>query len=317
MYDSITAANIPTTAAVVAGYVDGKYKWSDVDWAHFPHSVKVRIAVFAATNDGHVLDVESGDATPAQAVGWVQRRRAAGFTPTVYCNHSTWTATNGVQAAFKAAGVLEPQYWIAEYDTPMNGTIYPGAIGHQYVDQGPYDLSNVLDVWPGVDPDVTSTVPTQAADAVPPVTISDPTHRQIEGLLVAKIAISMPTDGDGNGWIDVPLPAGADHTDVMCIIWDANEPTAVGYVDNDNSDLAFDKPCRIILRGARPNTPIVSGRVYVLEGIQTGAVGPQGVEGPQGAQGAPGIPGLNGSNGDVSAEPFARALAAKLAVAVQ
>lgn len=60
MYDSTSAADIPTGVEMVAGYVDGSPPWSAYDWSIHASSVKVRIACFASTNDGHVLDVESG-----------------------------------------------------------------------------------------------------------------------------------------------------------------------------------------------------------------------------------------------------------------
>lgn len=151
MYDSITPTAIPTTAAMVAGYVDGLYAWSAAGWARFPHAVHVPIACFASTNAGVVLDVETGDATPAQAPGWVQRRRAAGVDPTVYCNLSLWPA---VRRAFDTAQVPQPHYWIAHYGA--GPVIPPGAVAVQYADPaagsgGNWDLSAVADYWPGVD----------------------------------------------------------------------------------------------------------------------------------------------------------------------
>lgn len=151
MYDSVTPGSIPQSAAMVAGYVDGRYAWSAEGWARFPHAVHVPIAVFASTNAGVVLDVETGDATPAQAPGWVQRRRAAGVDPSVYCNTSVWPS---VRAAFTSAGVAQPHYWVAAY--PGGGAVIPsGAIAHQYADPltsgGNFDLSVVADYWPGVD----------------------------------------------------------------------------------------------------------------------------------------------------------------------
>jgi len=146
-YDAIHPANIPTTAQGVAGYVDGRYAWTAADWARFPHAVKARIAVFSSTNDGHVLDVEAGCSTPANAPGWVVRRRRAGVDPTVYCSLSQWPV---VRAAFVAAKVAEPHWWVAAY--PGNGAnLYPGSIAHQYANPGPVDISIVADYWPGVD----------------------------------------------------------------------------------------------------------------------------------------------------------------------
>lgn len=151
MYDSVDASAIPTTAPIVAGYVDGAYVWSSGNWGRFPHSIKVRIAVFADTDDGHVLDVEQGNATPGEAPGWVLARRKAGVDPTVYCSLSEWTT---LRNAFTHANVAAPHWWIAHYDGIE--TIPVGAIAKQYADDtmlsGHYDLSAVADYWPGVDP---------------------------------------------------------------------------------------------------------------------------------------------------------------------
>ena len=151
MYDSVTPTDIPASARMVAGYVDGRYAWSAQAWRRWRGARFVRIAVLASTNDGNVLDVERGDATPAQSVGWVLMRRRAGGDPSVYCNASTWPA---VRAAFHAAGVAEPHYWIASWGTGPTGIA--GAVAHQYADPpasgGHYDLSVVADYWGGVDP---------------------------------------------------------------------------------------------------------------------------------------------------------------------
>src|ERR1700742_166797 len=90
MYDSVTPSAIPRSARMVAGYLPpSRYAWSAAEWGMFPQARKVRIAIFANVNDGHVLDVEPGDATPAEAPGWVVMRRRAGVEPSVYCNDST------------------------------------------------------------------------------------------------------------------------------------------------------------------------------------------------------------------------------------
>lgn len=147
MYDAVTASNVPASATLVAGYGDGYYQNTAEFRARFPHATVVEIAVSSHHNIGVVLDVETGDATPAEAPPWVLMRRAAGVDPTIYCNSSTWPS---VRAAFKAAGVPEPHWWIAQYDG--DPTIFPGAVAKQYADPGPYDLSSVAAYWPGVDP---------------------------------------------------------------------------------------------------------------------------------------------------------------------
>ena len=155
MYDSVTPSAIPRSAEMVAGYLPpSRYAWSAAEWARFPNAVKVRIAIFASVNDGHVLDVEPGDATPAQAPGWVSMRRRAGVDPSVYCNASTWPT---VRAEFRRQNVREPHYWIAKYDGIA--TIPAGAVAKQYADptvhgRGHFDLSVVADHWPGVEEDV-------------------------------------------------------------------------------------------------------------------------------------------------------------------
>jgi hypothetical protein len=94
--------------------------------------------------------VETGDATPAQAVTWCTKTMAdkSNHELTVYCNTSMWPQ---VRAAFRAAGVTEPNYWIAKYDN--DPTIPAGAVAKQYQgDTHGYDKSAVADYWPGVDP---------------------------------------------------------------------------------------------------------------------------------------------------------------------
>jgi hypothetical protein len=163
LYDAITPTNIPLYAQMVAGYVDGRYRWRAGDWARFPNAVQVRIAVFSSTTDGHVLDVEPGCSTPASAPGWVSSRRAAGVDPSVYCSLATWPA---VRAAFAAARVPEPHYWIAAY--PGNGAqLYAGSVAHQYANPGPVDISVVADYWPGVDGVPVSNVITTGGTVAP------------------------------------------------------------------------------------------------------------------------------------------------------
>ena len=160
MYDSITASDIPRSAAIVAGYIDHPlYTWKASDWALFPNAVKVRIAINASTNAGDVLDVERYDATPDQAPGWIRMRQASGLsTPTIYCNYSSWPA---VKAA--CAG-LQYDAWIADYDN--NPTIYPGACAHQYINEplsgGHYDLSSCADYWPRLAPEVSDLTPEES-----------------------------------------------------------------------------------------------------------------------------------------------------------
>ncbi len=150
MYDSTSSADCPNDGDLYAGYIDGIYKWTDADWLRHADKVLVRIAVRATTNDGQVLDVEQGDATPWEAVAWVQLRRGAGVDPTVYCSRNDWP---DVQAAFQRANIPEPHYWLAQWDNVPD--LIPGAVAKQYADPpltgGHWDASIVAPYWPGVD----------------------------------------------------------------------------------------------------------------------------------------------------------------------
>jgi hypothetical protein len=146
MYDAVTPSRIPAGATLVAGYVNGQYANIAELKERFPHATVVGIAVSAGFDGGTVLDVEKGDAAPAQAPGWVRMRRAAGVEPTVYCNSSTWPS---VRAAFASAGVAPPHYWIAHYDG--DPALPAGAVAKQWKNAAGYDLSTVAAYWPGVD----------------------------------------------------------------------------------------------------------------------------------------------------------------------
>lgn len=143
MYDSTTAADIPTTAMIVGGYIDGFYAWTVEDWARFPSAVQVDIIVDPSHDDGDVYDCETGNGIPADAPLWVAKRRNSGHSyPVVYCNLSTWQA---VKDAFVNASVTPPGYWIAEWTGQPH--MIPGADAVQYADPttsgGHYDLSEV------------------------------------------------------------------------------------------------------------------------------------------------------------------------------
>jgi hypothetical protein len=153
MYDSTNPFDIPVTAEMVGGYVDGSYAWSAAGWARFPNAVHVPISIYSSRNNGIVLDVEPGCTwPPANSVAWVQRRRASGVDPTIYCNQQN--SLHLVQAAFQAAGVAEPHYWTAAYPG-IGKALYAGTVAHQYANPltsgGHFDLSVTADVWPGVD----------------------------------------------------------------------------------------------------------------------------------------------------------------------
>ena len=242
MYDAVTAANIPAGGQLVAGYID-KIKlepWSPADWARFPNAVKVTIVKKASTNDGHVLDVEPGDATPAEAPGWVRMRRAAGADPTIYVNSSTWPT---VQSAFSSAGVDQPHYWIAHFDG--DPTIPDGAVAKQYrgdVSPG-YDVSSVVDFWPGVDGNGSASTGVEIMERI---TVTPPNAEQntvrvfLSGSPGAAVIVRPRLGGDGFAkpmWVGDIFAWGNDHNGV------GHNPTQIaGYNSKLTSHRRYDLP---------------------------------------------------------------------------
>lgn len=164
MFDGITPSSVPAGAAIYAGYIGGNWPSFTGLAAKYPTALHVSIAV-NASETARALDVEKGDATPAQAPGWAEDQRKTGQPhPIIYCNTSTWPQ---VRAEFAAQHVAPPLYWVAEYVTdPTRPPAIPaGAIGIQFFDYGGYDASIMADYIPGLDPTPTPTPP-----AHPPVT---------------------------------------------------------------------------------------------------------------------------------------------------
>lgn len=84
MYDSVDVSQIPKNATAVAGYVGGHWPTFGTLVKLYPRAKKLSIAI-AADENASCLDVEKGDASPAQAPGWVRRQHARGnHCPIVY-----------------------------------------------------------------------------------------------------------------------------------------------------------------------------------------------------------------------------------------
>lgn len=158
MYDGInsdagTIAKEFPDAAMVAGYVNGKFAWTESDWGHFPKAVHVEISVTASADAGDVLDVEADDATPDETEGWIRRRKASGYArPTIYCSRDT------IPAVRKGTGeyLLGRDYdiWVADYTGTPHGVSAPGlphaaCVATQYESLQDYDVSVVYHKgWP-------------------------------------------------------------------------------------------------------------------------------------------------------------------------
>lgn len=230
MYDSVDPAAIPASATMVAGYADGRYANLGEMRTRFPRATVVSIAVRWTTRS-QVLDVETGDATPAEAVQWCTQTMADknNHELTVYCNTDTWPT---VRAAFRTAGVTEPQYLVAQYDG--NATIPAGAIGKQYENTPGWDRSVVADYWPGVDP--------APSPAPPPAAV--PQWRRLLDHVMAVPEGIYEHWVSGTGWDNV-TPWGAEYAEQgvpWCVIWDwcmYNETGLAGIVPKTDNVAGF------------------------------------------------------------------------------
>jgi hypothetical protein len=114
MYDSITLNDIPVDAPAVAGYVNGKWPTYDQVVLRWPKAKHLSIAV-NTSRDADCLDVEPGDATNADAPGWVHRQLARGaHRPVVYTSASN---ANALMDTLARAGISRSKYrlWTAHY----------------------------------------------------------------------------------------------------------------------------------------------------------------------------------------------------------
>ena len=146
MYDSVSAGKIPADAEMVAGYVSGKYAWSSADWNRFPKASHVSIDVFGVVVGADVLDVETGDATPAKAVAWIQERKKRGLgVGVIYCNRSNITAIFNAMAAAKLEVVRDFKTWIATLDGTKTVHDMTGVVAVQYENTPGWDASVVYD----------------------------------------------------------------------------------------------------------------------------------------------------------------------------
>jgi hypothetical protein len=86
-----------------------------------------------------------------------------------------------------------------------------------------------------------------------------------DGTMMIPVSVG-PLDANGDGWINVTLPAGKSRTDCDAPVFDVAEPTASGYVDKGATiEYAFDStnPVKCVLTGFPPNTPLITFRINV------------------------------------------------------
>lgn len=108
----------------VGGYINGaitEFIWSTSQWDRFPDSYHIRINVTGEAGRGNALDVENGDAIPADVQPWIMSRTEATDPLLVYCNRSNLAACSIARdAAQKATGVYA-FIWCATLDGTLSG----------------------------------------------------------------------------------------------------------------------------------------------------------------------------------------------------
>ena len=140
--DAWDHTQIPATFNARNRIVLGYDNWPAAAWARFPQAKKVRIATTAASHGLQycVLDVEAGDATIAQAPGWIaEQHKIRALWPTIYIEQSNLAALRA------ACHGLSYSIWLAWWNHP---TFVAGTIGTQLGPvNGPdgYDVSRIAD----------------------------------------------------------------------------------------------------------------------------------------------------------------------------
>ena len=140
MADSVTVSDLPAGMDAYAGYAGGLFANERLVVKRFPNALHKSVAVNASEN-ADILDIEAGDATPAQFPAWCARQKARGVKlPGAYANASTMPQ---VIAQATAAHITDYVRWVAHFDGVAE--LEGDAQAKQYADHGPngehYDRS--------------------------------------------------------------------------------------------------------------------------------------------------------------------------------
>jgi hypothetical protein len=142
IYDSVTPTQIPSNQQQVAVYGNGSYQasWSDV---HGRHSV-LWIDTNGSNPGCNVLDVEPGNATPANSAQWVKARLAEqpNSIAIVYTMRSDWSQVKGAIGSLPGQLQSHVRYWIA--DPTGVPHIVPGSSATQWYWGANYDITKAL-----------------------------------------------------------------------------------------------------------------------------------------------------------------------------
>ena len=138
LYDSTTPSAIPA-GQPAASYTDGSYAASPSQLSG--HSVIWIDTNGSAPKTASALDVEPGDATPAQAATWAQARLTANphGVARIYTMLSEWPATKAAIATLPASMQSHIRWWIAD-PTGVKHMV-PGADATQWYWGSSIDIS--------------------------------------------------------------------------------------------------------------------------------------------------------------------------------
>lgn len=149
--DSIIPGNLPAGADAYLGYIGGRWPtWAAVR-RMFPKAHVISLAI-AASLDAEGLDIERGDAEPAEAPAWVRRQQARGVDrPVLYAGAA---AMQDVLAALTGAGIgrgavrlISAHYGQGKHicgpHVPRCG--YPSVDGTQWRDNAPGVAGSLID----------------------------------------------------------------------------------------------------------------------------------------------------------------------------
>ena len=141
MYDSVTPSAIPA-GHPIATYADGAYAASPSQVTG--HGPVTWIDTNGSDPSGATaLDVEPGDATPAQAASWAAQRLNTHphATAVIYTMRSDWAAAQAAVSTLPSWQQHHVRWWIA--DPTGIPHIIPGASATQWYWGTSYDISNV------------------------------------------------------------------------------------------------------------------------------------------------------------------------------
>lgn len=148
MYDSTRPNLIPSSAAIVCVYINGRYA---VDIAavqkQFPHARILEIDVLGNAPDASIKDVENFDipVSSVQEVCMARFQKHPNALTRLYCNLSTWPGVKDQVRGLSEAAKSNIRYWIANPTEIAH--LVPGSDATQYFWGSTFDQSQYDSAW--------------------------------------------------------------------------------------------------------------------------------------------------------------------------